>query len=160
MKTPWKLAGVLLCVLATNAHAKIFVGGKAGPMLIDLDGFDDPINVGVNGGFIDERTGLGAEGELTLSAVDGEFNTFFGNADVSITTFGAYGTFRSPGNTYFKGRLGVVYEDVEIGSASDDDSSGSGGIGVGFRTGAGISIEIEYTIIEEDVDFLSVGVLF
>ncbi|MBN1378305.1 MAG: outer membrane beta-barrel protein [Gammaproteobacteria bacterium] len=133
-----------------------YAGLKAGPMMIDLGGIDDPLNIGLVGAYINDA-GFGFEGEFTTSIVEGELA---GNYDVSIQTVAAYATFRTPGDSYFKAKLGLLNEDVEIGSRSDSDTGSSFGIGVGFNTASGGKFEIEYTIIEEDVNFLSIGYLF
>lgn len=124
-------------------------------MMIDLGGFDDPVNAGAVFG-TNRGAGWGFEGEVTTTLSDGEF---FG-LDVSVTTVAGYGAYRSEGDTYFKGKLGVAHEEVEIGSVSDDDNGASYGLGVGWRQFNGSMIELEYTIVEDDVNFLSLGFNF
>lgn len=60
----------------------------------------------------------------------------------------------------------MLYEDVTINvpafgvTGSGTDTGLSLGFGVGFDVGNGKKLEIEYTIVESDVNFLSVGIIF
>lgn len=150
---------IILSAVSLTAGAEGYFGFKGGIMSIDLAGIDDPINAGVVFGS-NRGAGWGFEGELTLSMIDGEYSIFGSDFDVSIRTLAGYAAFRSEGDTYFKGKLGVLNEDVEIGSISEDDTGASYGFGVGWRQGDGSMVELEYTIVEEDVDFISLGFSF
>src|SRR3990172_11373409 len=74
------------------ASSPFYLGAKAGLMMPDTGGFDDAINVGVYGGYnlLGEGTQIKAnlgggtmaiEGELTLTAVDGDFSAGGVNGD-------------------------------------------------------------------------------
>lgn len=161
------LIGVIVTAL-NNAYAQDgegYFGLKLGSMIIDLDGFNNPFNIGLTGGYI-SSSGIGFETEYTFSMFNGGYKPYNDSYDVSIQTLGLYGTFRSTGNTYFKAKLGVVNESIDIENlygyrdVSEDDSGGSFGIGVGFSGSGGGRVEFEYTIIEEDVNFFSFGFLF
>ncbi len=64
---------------------------------------------------------------------------------------------------YGKFKAGFLSEDFSFknsfGSVDSTDSGFSGGIGAGYRY-ENFSIEAEYTLIEQDVDFFSIGVNF
>ena len=77
-------------------------------------------------------------------------------------TLALYGVFRTPGEFYFKGKAGVLYEDVEVDiptlfSESEDDTGFSAGIGGGWRLNDSGSLEVEFTLIESDLNYLSLG---
>lgn len=129
-------------------------GGTVGLMDIDLPHADNPINIGLRGGYT-LPSGWGFEGEYTNSLVSGDANVFSNDVDVDIQTLAGYGTYRTFGDIYFKGRLGLLYEDVDFGPYSDDDTGISLGGGVGFNFGPNTNVELEYTMIEEDVGFWS-----
>ena len=56
--------------------------------------------------------------------------------------------------------LQVIHEEGSVGSTSLSDTGFSAGAGVGFRFNDHLSAEAEYTLIEADVDFLSLGINF
>lgn len=145
--------------IAPIAHSDGYSGVKVGPMLVDLGGADHP----VNGGFVfgTSRSGLSFEGEASFSVSKGYvYVPFSGGYDVSITTMAGYAAFRAESDTYLKTKFGLLYEDVNIGPASGNDTGLSYGLGVGWRLDSGNMVELEYTIVEQDVNFLSLSVLF
>ncbi|MEX2962965.1 outer membrane beta-barrel protein [Microbulbifer sp. 2201CG32-9] len=153
------MGAAALALSLTSAAAMAQQGGAywgvtAGIMDIDLGNADSPFNVGLRGGFT-SPSGWGFEAEYTNSLVSGEADLFRGPADVDIQTLAGYGTYRSHGDIYFKGRLGLLFEDVSIGSASDNDTGISLGGGVGFNISPNTNLELEYTVIEQDVGFWS-----
>jgi len=146
---------------APAAMADMYFGAKAGPMMFDIAGVDDPTNAAV---MLGKEWGvvagdIGVQVEASTSIDDGAINTWMGPIDVSINTLAAYGVFRSAGPVYFIGKAGVLREEVEVGSYSESDTGLSFGAGIGFSLGVA-QIEIEYTLIEEDVSFLSAGIRF
>lgn len=154
------MAGV---AFAPGAMAgEMYFGAKVGTMMFDFAGVDDPTNAGVilgkDFGVLAGDIGVQVEASTTID--DGSVNTFFfGPSDVSIDTLAAYGTFRSAGPVYFIGKAGVLREEVDIGPVSESDTGLSAGVGVGFSLGVA-QIELEYTMIEQDVSFLSAGIRF
>lgn len=135
-----------------------YIGVKAGPMLIDLEGLDDPMNLGLF--FGSSRSGGAFEAEITTSGVKGGTD----NVDLTITTIGAYAVYRTEGDgPFFKIKAGFVNEDVKFEgfgrSVSESDSGSSLGIGFGSRSRDSL-FEVEFTIIEQDVNFLSLGASF
>jgi len=148
---------LLLSSTGSLAEGLVF-GAKAGPMLVDAPNVDDPLNAGVNIGYeIGIGFGdLGFEGEFTTTVKEGELDMVKFNID----TGAAYLTYRSPGFVYFKGRAGYLGWDADFNlNGKDDGKSASYGLGLGFSLKV-IKLELEYTQIEENVDFVSLGILF
>ncbi|MFI2811445.1 outer membrane beta-barrel protein [Microbulbifer sp. M83] len=144
----------LVCSSAANAEGGYW-GATAGLMTVDANTVDDPINFGLRGGYT-FSSGWGFEGEFTDSLISGEADAFDGrDIDVDIQTLGGYATYRSFGDVYFKGRLGLIYEDVSVGGYSSDDTGISVGGGIGLNLSPNTNVEFEYTMIEEDVNFWS-----
>lgn len=148
------LAGLLL---SPAGHAEWYIGAKAGPMMIDADGVDDPTNAGV---IIGHEWGvvagdLGIEAEFTKTIDDGRF----AGQDVQVDTLGLFAAFRTAGPVYLIGKAGVVRNEVEVGSVSDSDTGTAIGAGVGFSIGIA-QFELEFTRLDDDIDFLSLGVRF
>ncbi len=136
-----------------------YIGGKLGLMMVDGSGFDDAINAGALVGMTLNQVQAGSlavEAELTLTLVDGEIS---GGPDWDVTTLAGYGVYRSNGPIYFKGKAGLVYWDFDLDGfrGSSDDIDLSIGIGGGLKISDKAALELEYTIIESDLDFLSVG---
>jgi len=138
---------------AEDSGGQLYGGLKVGQFLIDVDflDIDDADVVGFMAGY-----DFGERFSLQLEYMTGD--TDAGNVDFDIDTFGGYGVFRSAGNAYIMGKIGLVKEDLTasngLTSISEDDSGTSLGIGAGFRAGEHLAAELEYTLIEEDMDFL------
>lgn len=148
-----------LLMSACNAYAAGLVfGAKAGPMQIDVEGIDDPMNAGVSIGY-EFGIGfgdLGFEGEFTTTVKEGEV----GLQKFNIDTGGAYLTYRSPGFIYLKGRAGYIGWDADFNvNSGDDGTSASYGLGLGFNLKV-FKLELEYTQIDDDIDFVSLGIQF
>ncbi|SEA45905.1 outer membrane beta-barrel protein [Microbulbifer marinus] len=143
----------LVCSSAASAEGGYW-GATVGLMDIDQRNVDSPLNVGLRGGYT-LPSGWGFEAEYTNSLISGEADVFDGDVDVDVQTLAGYGTYRSYGDLYFKGRLGVLYEDVSVGRFSEDDTGISLGAGVGFNYSPNTNVELEYTVIEEDIGFWS-----
>ena len=152
-------AAALVCSSAASAaQGGAYWGATVGLMDIDDYNADSPLNVGLRGGYT-LPSGWGFEAEYTNSLISGEADAWNGREyrdyDVDIQTLAGYATYRSYGDVYFKGRLGLLYEDVDFGWGSADDTGISLGGGVGFNFGPNTNVELEYTLIEEDVNFWS-----
>jgi hypothetical protein len=166
-----KTAGLfpLLCLLGSTAMAEgVYVGAKIGAMDADVSGFDDATNLGIVVGYTFEPVSDGIswalEGEFTTSVSDGDVNAFGSSGSWDVDTQALYGVLRIGGDLYGKLRLGYLREDVSASvagvSADGSDDGVSGGLGVGWRASEQLSLELEYTLIEEDLDFYSVGANF
>ena len=149
---------------ADSRHA--YFGIKGGPMTIgrDIPFNNDGVMLGALIGYDFPDNGF---------AIEGEFNTTVNKAssqdsrysDLGVTTLAAYGVFRSPGRLFFKGKMGVAYEylTASFTGAFPLDVDGAGmsisfGIGGGVRITERLIAEIEYTLIEEDIGYASLGV--
>lgn len=154
MKKALPIALTLACLFSGQAFAAagdngIHLGIKTGVMDVDVAGFDIDTPLGIVFGF--EQGSYGVEAELTFA--DGELELFgFGSASFDFDTLAIYGVFRSQGEVFYKLKAGFLREDIDGAT----DSGLSVGVGFGARIDS-VSLEAEYTIIEEDVSFLSVG---
>lgn len=156
---------LLLATASFAAASSFYVGVKGGLMMSDLDEMDDAVNGGLVLGYAfvdDEHVGsFAVEAEYTNTISKGDVSILGADGEWEVETLALYGVYRSPGTIYVKGKIGVLNEDVSIDvggiEAAESDTGGSLGIGGGIRIGDRTSLEIEYTIIEEDVDFLSAG---
>jgi len=153
------LVGLLGMVFAAPASADWFFGAKTGPMLVDVtgSGASDPVNTGVVIGYDIGVVvaDLALEGELTTTTGDGKFS----GDKVSLDTQALYLAFRTGGPIYFKAKGGFVNTELTNVNGKFSDSGVSYGIGLGF--GIGIAqLELEFTTIDSDTAFFSVGVQF
>lgn len=161
MVNKYGLTGFLLLIclsMSTTAFADgLTFGAKTGPMRFDSNNVkDDPTNAGVTVGY---EMGLvlgdlGFEGEFTTSMDDGTLKSP-SNGKFDVDTVGLLATYRSPGFIYLKARYGFITYEV----GNNDDTSTSMGLGMGVSLGL-IQLELEYTKIDEDLDFISIGVVF
>lgn len=154
--------------LAHADEGDVYVGAKMGTMMIDASNIDDITAMGF-------LLGVGVTPEVS---VEGEFNTRVSggdvdgglvviDGDVDIWTLGAYVVYRHPiiDNVSLKGKVGFILEyvsediDTILGTYSDDSVDFGNSVGAGVTVGITdvLSAEAEYTIIEADVDYLSVG---
>jgi len=155
-----KVALVALSVSAFSCVAQadegqMYVGIKAGSFMVDLDGADDPTPFGVQLGY-DFGQNLSLEFEYNTGSAD--YSVLGTTVDMDVTTMAAYGTFRSEGKGYFLVKLGLIKEEIEAStsliSVSEDDTGLSYGFGGGIRLADKFALEAEYTIVEQDVDYL------
>ena len=156
----------LLCCASVAQADGAYVGAKLGLVSVDASEFDNATNAGIVLGydFVRSNATFSVEGELTTTLSDGDLSMpGAGKAEWDITTMAIYGVtkLQLSNSAYLKGKLGVLNEDVSVntafGSFSEDDTGMSFGFGLGFKIREMVSLEVEYTIIEDDVDFFSVG---
>jgi len=136
----------------------LYFGLKAGAM--DADAGDDASNLGAVIGYKFHEDATGAfigEGEYTRSFNDGRI---LGN-DWDVETFGAYAGYRSAGPWFWKAKAGFTFWDIAVqgagGGIEGDDTSFSVGVGAGGRLNERTGVEVEYTRLDSDLTFLSVG---
>lgn len=157
--------GVLLAALTSIgagpgvSWAEWLVGVKAGPMLVKFDetsADSDPLNAGVLAGYAFDGLlpGLAAELELTRSVSSG---TVVGS-DLDVNSNGLYAAYRTAGRFYVKGRLGLMAASLD-GDLAEDENGETYGIGAGWRLPRG-ALELEYTSIDDDVAFVSLGFVY
>lgn len=78
-----------------------------------------------------------------------------GSLDVGTQSIAAYATYRSPGQLYLVGKIGLVKVDFTESRFGDSSESGlSYGFGGGYRLSESLGIELDYTVVEEDMDWM------
>lgn len=139
-----------------------YLGLKAGWMDADASNFDEATNLGLYGGYTlhDDASGRFAlEGEYTRSISDGDIP----GGGWDIETLALYGAYRTAGPWFLKIKAGYLDEDISVSaggsSIAGSDSGLSFGAGGGVRLSNKAAFELEYTVIEEDVNFFSIGYL-
>jgi hypothetical protein len=163
-----KTAGLLpaLCLIGSSAMAEgFYAGAKLGWMDPDFSGFDEATNIGVVLGYTfsvpDVGVSWAVEGELTTTVFEGDIQVFGSSGNWDIDTQAIYGVLRIGGDLYGKLRLGYLWEDASADiagvSADGSDNGTSVGLGGGWRANQQLAIEVEYTLVEEDIDFYSIG---
>ncbi len=144
------------CVSA-NATELFYAGIKSGNMDIDVSAYDTAAPLGIQLGYsFNENYAI----ELEYTDTDFDLKTAGMKFNGDMQTYALYGVYRTSGDVYAKFKAGILNEEVSIKVANQTadfgDDGFSAGIGAGYRSGP-VSIEAEYTILEQDVDFLSVG---
>jgi len=158
---------ILLVACTASAFAQSYVGVKGGGVNIGrLSWDDDAVMLGVVYGYDLPDNNFSFEGEFnTTVSKASSTNPSYG--DLGITTLAGYAVFRTPGRFYLKAKLGLLYEYL----TSSVSSSGGGltidvdgpGIAISYGVGGGVDIteqlgaEIEYTSIEADIAYASLG---
>ncbi|MFL6624030.1 MAG: porin family protein [Sulfurifustis sp.] len=159
------VAGVTICAAAAAQESPLYFGLKAGQMDIDQSGFDTSSNFGLLLGydlFRDVNGSLAIEAEYTRDISKGDVQIGAANGDWKIETLAAYGAYRTAGPIYLKAKAGYLSEDISVSGVSGtgvsgNDSGFSFGAGVGYYFNRKTGIEFEYTVIEQDVNFFSIG---
>ncbi len=152
------IAALLICALTASftqaQEAATFSGGlKFGSFQADVSGIDSGMGLGFQLGY-NATESVAIEFEYMSSSLD--YDILGVSGDVDVSTMGIYGTYRSTGQGYFLGKLGFLSEKLKAGSLnlSESDSGLSLGIGGGYRASESFSIEAEYTILEQDLNFI------
>ena len=157
------LIGAAVAAFAIQAGAgDNYVGAKYGITSVRDSGlgWDTGSSLGLLYGYDipDNDIAIEAEFTTTVSSVDST-GTY---GDLDVTTLGVYAVFRNPGTFYFKGKAGLLYEylNSSVGPIDVDEAAIvlSLGLGGGIRFNETLSAEIEYTFLEWDIAFASVGV--
>ncbi len=149
---------------------------KLGFMKVDLTNAKDLGSLGVLFGYgITKNISFEAE----LNASFNVFNSSWGGGEYEIPdegggfknkgaykiwTIAGYGVYRVPvfKNFYLKGKLGILYENVErtdivATGETTNDTGVAGGLGMGFYMGKKVTMELEATLIDKDITFYSLG---
>ena len=166
-----KAAGLLPALLLVGNTALAegpYLGAKVGLMDPDISGLDEATNVGLVAGysFADNGSNMrwGVEAEFTTTTSDGDVRVGGLNGDWDVDTQALYGVLTIGDTLYGKLRLGYLREDVSVSlagfSADGNDDGVSGGVGAGWRVNDRFALEAEYTFVEQDIDFYSLGVTF
>lgn len=143
-----------------TAQAEFLIGVKTGTMATDVDGAnvsDDPSNGGLMLGYeLGILAGdVAVEAEFTRSSSAGSVS----GQDLEVETNAVYLSYTTPGPFYLKLRGGLMDSSIDAGPFSSDESGEAYGVGVGFSLGL-LRLEAEYTAINEDIDFISLGLVF
>jgi opacity protein-like surface antigen len=178
MERQMKLATPLLMLalsLSAYSHAEqntgFYLGIKGGNFMVDVSepnfDYDDATSMGLLAGY-DFGSNVSAEFEYN-SSNDADvryFGSKFGT--LKVNTFAGYMAYRLKPNTsngfYVKAKAGILSEDVKVthnkGTISTNDTGLSLGVGAGFNITDKVALEAEYTLIEQDVNYLSAGLNF
>lgn len=132
-----------------------YLGVKGGSLEVDLSEVDTDTARGILIGY--QWDGIAVEFEA--NDADVEFNVNGSTFDADFNSTALYAVTRTEGSVYFKGKLGLLREEIRNSFAKETETGLSAGIGVGGRIGP-VSVETEYTIIESDADLMSLGVNF
>jgi len=173
MNRKQKLSTILLAVamgLSGLANAQpynrymTFQGAMA-----DVDGYSSGIagvaTYGVRVPELHKNFAVEAEYAMTFFEPDGK-GAGGEEFEVSYYHLGAYGVYAHPLSTNFhvRGRLGILYQRVEVNSpsssASDDDFELSYGFGFTAGMGQGKRVILEYTVIDSEINHISAGIQF
>ncbi|MCK4585060.1 porin family protein [candidate division WOR-3 bacterium] len=160
---------VFSCVGISSAG--LYVGAKSGLMMLDVPEVSDIIPIGVLFGY-SIMPQIGVEGEFNYGIGGGDWEPFPGiSIDYNIYTVAGYGAYRYiiGGVAYVKAKVGVIYEnvtaeykvgDIIVMDLNASDTGLSFGGGIGFKFSEMIMAEAEFTLIEQNVNFISVGLNF
>ena len=174
---------LILFILSINSqllYAKagdMFLLPKLGFMKVDLTNADDLASLGLLFGYgLSKNVSIEAEFNASLNV----FNDSWSGGEYEITddsggllnkgvykiwTIAGYGVYRVPvfESFYLKGKLGVLYENVERTDTisppgeTTNDTGIAGGLGFGFYMGKRVTMELEATLIDKNITFYSLG---
>ena len=141
-----------------------YIGIKGGPLNISRDlPFNNGYSLGALFGFDFPESDFAFETVVTTT-VDSPTGTSDSVGDLDVFTLGFYGVYRTPGDLYFKGKAGLVYEYLNVDFRSlplEGDAIGlSLGLGGGYRFNEALRLELEYTALEADIALFSLGLLY
>ena len=148
----------------TSDSSHTYIGVKGGPMSISSPSFnDDGVMLGILFGYDVPDNGFAFEGEFntTVSKASSDIDRY---GDLGVTTLAGYGVYRTSGRFYLKAKLGILYEYLtsSVSGIVDIDVDQPGlaisiGVGGGMHVNDQLSVEIEYTSIEADIGYASLG---
>lgn len=163
------LIGAVLAASIGSASANadgFFIGLKTGDVKFDVEELQNGRASGFQLGY-EWRFGLAVQLEALSYSEDLEEDYFYGfSGDAELDTTAIYAAYRTPGTVYFLAKAGILHEKFELEtssfywtaeSESETDTGLSVGIGGGVRLGDHVLIEAEYTVIEQDADFLGLS---
>jgi len=152
---------------ADSSHS--YIGVKGGPLIIGhgIPFNDDGVMLSILFGHDFAGNGWAVEGEFgtTVSKATSDRP---GWGDLGVTTLGVYGVYRTSGRFYVKAKIGLLYEYLTSsvtnpgggGPTYDVDGPGMSipiGIGGGIRVTDRLITELEYTMVEADIGYASLG---
>jgi hypothetical protein len=163
MKRAILLSIAIGLIFAGSVSAQVYFGVKTGMMMIDVEGVDNIIPIGGVGGY-DISSNMSIEGEFNFRVSGGDWEIGSEIVEWKIWTVAGYFVYRFPlGEAlYLKGKAGILHEDITAEtshvSVSGSDSGLSLGGGLGMNFNEQFSGEVEFTLIEADINYFSVGV--
>lgn len=154
-----------LCAAAESVGQKFSAGLKLGMFMVDSgakSGFESASGYDVD---IDNGFGFGLHGDYLVAPnwyVDVEYlstsldvNIGGGTGSVDVSSFAVYGAYRSTGDLYYVGKLGLISEDVSgDGGFSQNEAGLSFSVGGGYKLQENIFLEAEFTSVEKDIGFI------
>lgn len=154
------LLAAFVAAPAAAQESPFYIGVKVGSLSADFPGFQDANNLGVVFGsdlHKDSSGSLALEAEYTRTIGDGNIS---GDGGWDAHTFAAYGAYRTAGGVYVKAKAGFLDQHVDRsgpGPGQGNDSGIAFGAGVGWRLNSKAALEVGYTIMSNDLSFLSLG---
>lgn len=160
------IVALITALAGPNAKAQqnpVYFGLKLGQMDADVAGFDNGTNIGALFGYTlirDEIGALALEAEYARDLDEGDVA---GGGEWTVETIAAYAAYRTTDNIFLKVKAGALREEVKLNgvitssTVSGKDTSFSFGAGLGYRINRKVGLELEYTVIEDDIGFLSLG---
>jgi len=156
------------------AHAEtVYLGALYGQVETDNATTD---NVGiVIGGSQDPGSGFGVEFFYALTANDDSDTVSGQKINVSISTYGLFGVYKTASMPYVKGEIGVAVVDVTLDiKGSEDRSDSESGFAYGVAVGAPVgngNLELSYRVlpsinnfdgtdVDTDVDMIAISYLW
>ena len=141
------------------SHADFFVGVRAGVTDVSIDNFEvdeSPSNAGLLLGyklpFFLSRISL--EADFTRSVSDGEV----AGSDLGVDSNGLFLAYRTSGFFYLKGRVGLMKAEL-TGDFAESENGEAYGVALGLRF-ASLAAELDHTVIDDDVGYTSVALIF
>lgn len=148
----------------------LYIGAKSGVLSVDADTaditWDDATPLGLLIGYQVPVEGGDFALEFEMNKADLDVTVSNQKGELDFQTIALYGAYRSEGNFFYKLKAGILKEEITgaesamFNAFSESDTGLSVGFGGGVRLANNITIEAEYTIIEADVGYLSVGANF
>lgn len=155
------LFAVLLLLVGSPgaASAQMLIGAGVGSMAVSFD--DDevekaPTNASFTLGYQFKSFAPGLAVELSISR-SVEPGTVAGG-ELDVESMGMYLVYRAGNQFYVKGRAGLMNAAIS-GNLAEDENGETYGVGLGWRM-HDLSLELEYTSIDDDISFVSAGLLF
>lgn len=144
---------------SSDVHA--YFGLKVGQFFISIDEAESVMTTGFFGGLQ-----FNESSSVEVEALNSEESTvvygYYSSGSMKIKTTAIYYAYKSASPLYFKYRIGLLNEKVTGEGLALDAASDSGlslGLGGGYDFGS-VVLDVSYTLIEADVNSLSLGFAF
>ena len=156
---------IVTAALTGSALAQNYAGVKGGMLNISrgIPFDDDGVMLGFVYGYDMPGNNFAVEGDFNTTITKAGSNTS-GYGDLGVTTLAGYGVYRTPDRIYLKVKLGLLLEYLtsSVSGINRIDVDGAGiaisyGIGGGVDITEQLGVEIEYTSLEADIAYASIG---